>query len=128
MHHRTGLAATLVAASALMLTATGAAAKGDAAKGETAFRQRCAACHSVQPGAPSGAGPNLSGVMGRKAASASGFGYSPALKASGLTWSPEQLNKFIAAPGSAVPGTLMPISVPKPEDRDDLIAYLAKQK
>ena len=113
----------------LILTAAGAAnAQGDAAHGKTLFDQRCSLCHSTDASDPS-EGPSLGGVVGRKAGSESHFsGYSKALQASGLTWTPENLNTFITAPGTMVPGTMMVISLPQQKDRDDVIAYLASTK
>lgn len=56
--------------------------------------------------------------------SVSGFDYSPALKASHLTWTPDNLDKFLEAPATLVPGTRMALTVAKPAARADLIAYL----
>lgn len=54
--------------------------------------------------------------------------YTPALKASGITWDAAALDKFLASPTTAVVGTNMVVPVPKAEDRHDLIAFLATQK
>ena len=101
---------------------------GDAARGKILFQQSCALCHAtvLGPGntAVSGQGPNLVGVMGRRAASFPGFHYSRALIGSGITWSPATLEHFLAAPTADVPGTTMPIAVPNAADRLDLVAYL----
>jgi cytochrome c2 len=97
---------------------------GDAAAGEDLFLDRCAMCHVAEGG---GQGPSLKGVYGRKAASAPGFAYSAALKASGVTWTAPQLDRFLTNPGAAIPGTAMPITVPDPKQRADLIAYFAAQ-
>ena len=71
------------------------------------------------------AGPNLVGVVGRKAAAAPGFAYSAALKASGWSWTAPHLDAYLANPQSALPGTLMPAAVPSPKDRADVVAFLA---
>jgi cytochrome c len=117
-----------VAASALtlLLAATGAArADGDAARGEKRFDE-CATCHSLKEGV-NGVGPSLHGVLGRKAAGLDDFRYSPAMKRSGLTWTPQALATFIADPQKAVPNNRMPFAgMPDGADRDDLIAYLEK--
>ncbi|QUD90650.1 cytochrome c family protein [Phenylobacterium montanum] len=84
-------------------------------------------CHVNTAGATPTAAPNLFGVVGRKAASTS-FNYSDALKASGLTWTPANIDSFITAPNKKVPGTRMVISVPAAPDRADLIAYLQTLK
>jgi cytochrome c len=127
-----GLATTTVrfavAASALslLLAATGAArADGDAARGEKRFDE-CATCHSLKEGV-NGVGPSLHGLLGRKAASLDDFRYSPAMKRSGLTWTPQALATFVADPQKAVPNNRMPFAgIPDAADRDDLIAYLEK--
>ncbi len=117
-----------VAASAfaVLLAATGAArADGDAARGEKRFDE-CATCHSLKGGV-NGVGPSLHAVFGRKAASLDDFRYSPAMKRSGLTWTPQVLATFIADPQKAVPNNRMPFAgMPEAADRDDLIAFLEK--
>jgi cytochrome c len=92
--------------------------------GATLFKQRCATCHSTQPGQNS-VGPSLAGVAGRKAAAIPGFSYSPALRNSRLIWSPDKLSVYLAAPQKAVPGTRMPMGVPDPAQRETIIRYLA---
>ncbi len=99
-----------------------AADGGDPAAGEDLFLDRCAMCHVAEGG---GQGPSLTGLWGRKAGTAPGFAYSAALKASGLTWTGPALDRFLADPRMAVPGTAMPITVPDAKQRADLIAYFA---
>lgn len=115
-------------AALLLPIASGAAQAQDASAGGTLFRQRCQTCHSVKPGqAASGLGPNLAGVVGRKAAG-TGFTYSTALKNSGLVWDQATLDSFLTAPMKKVPGTRMVVSVPDARQRADLRAFLAQQK
>lgn len=94
--------------------------------GETLFRQHCAACHSMVAGQPSRLAPNLAGISGRRAGSAS-FAYSPALRASGLTWDRATLDRYLAAPTSAVPGTRMVVRVTDARRRAVLIDYLLRR-
>ena len=85
-----------------------------------------ACCHQGGPGdGEGGQGPNLNGVVGRKAGSFPGFPYTPALKSSGHVWTQANLDRFLTDPSKAVPGTAMPVSVPDTKTRQDLIAYLA---
>jgi cytochrome c len=93
-----------------------------AAHGKQVFEAHCTMCHA------GGQGPSLTGVAGRKAASVRGYAYSAALKASQLTWTPANLDAFLAAPGKRVPGTSMMIGLPQPADRAAVIAYLATLK
>ncbi|MEJ0098466.1 MAG: PQQ-dependent sugar dehydrogenase [Pseudomonadota bacterium] len=103
----------------------GADAGGNATAGRAFFRAQCALCHSAEAGDNGGAqGPNLAGVLGRKAAS-TGFSYSNALKASGLTWDDATLAHFLSSPTTVVPGSAMVIPVPQQSDRDNLLAYFA---
>lgn len=100
---------------------------GDPAAGEKVFNQ-CKACHTVEAG-KNRVGPSLHGVVGRKAGSVEGFKYSDAMKNSGLTWTPENLDKYLASPKGDVPGNKMAFAgLKKPEDRANVIAYLSQQK
>ena len=110
---------------AALLASSAARADGDAARGEKRFEE-CATCHSTERGV-NNVGPSLFGVLGRKAGAIENFRYSPALKTSNITWSPQALDKFIADPQADVPGNRMPFAgMPDAGDRADLIAYLQK--
>lgn len=123
---RMGLALPL--ALAAMASAQEAAfAADDAPAGETVFRQRCQACHSATSGQPARIGPNLAGVVGRKAA-ATAFNYSPALKASGITWTRANLDRFLTGPSRMVPGTRMAVALTDNAQRAALINFLAASK
>ena len=93
--------------------------------GATLFRQRCASCHNLTPGAKAVLAPSLVGVLNRKAASTA-FNYSPALKASNLTWNRATLDRYIAAPGRTVPGTRMVISVSDAAQRAAILDFIAR--
>lgn len=113
-----------IAAAALLLVASAAQgqAAGDAAKGAGVFDDNCSECHALQG---AGQGPSLIGVVGRKAAALPGYDYTAALKASGLVWTPANLDRFLAGPKKLVPGTAMSVEVVDPTQRRNLIAYLA---
>ena len=89
-----------------------------ATSGEQAFAM-CTACHNRDAGAPQQIGPNLRGLLGRKAGSNPGFDYSPALRASDITWNALELDAYLAAPTKRVPGTRMVIAVPDAARRQD---------
>jgi len=100
-------------------------ADGDAARGEQRFRE-CAACHSVAAGT-NNVGPSLAGLFGRSAGSLADFRYSPAMRKSGITWTPQTLDEFIADPQKRVPANRMPYAgLTDAAARADLIAYLEK--
>ena len=86
--------------------ADAASAADEAAAGEQLFNNNCRTCHSWKPG-DNRLGPSLHGVVGRKAGTAEGFGYSSSMKNSGITWTEENLDKFITSPDSVVPGNNM---------------------
>jgi cytochrome c len=97
----------------------------DAAEGRSVFQSQCGICHSPQPGRNI-IGPSLSGVVGRHSGRVPGFRYSSANLASGLTWDPATLDRYLAGPQQVVPGTLMTYpGLKDPRRRADLIAYLA---
>ena len=105
--------------------ATGAAsAAGNAASGQQVFA-RCAICHNAAKGAGSKIGPDLFGVVGRKAGAEPGFSYSAAMKSAGFAWTNAKLDTFIKQPAVALPGTRMPFAgIPSDSQRAGLIAYL----
>jgi glucose/arabinose dehydrogenase/cytochrome c2 len=90
--------------------------------GQLLFEQRCAGCHSTSD--RGGQGPGLGGVIGRRAASTR-FGYSRALRESGVTWDRATLDRFLVAPTQLVPGTSMPMAIPDATERGQLLDYLA---
>lgn len=115
----------LVCVAAVLAAAGAAHAEGDAARGEMRFED-CAACHTTERGVNK-VGPSLSGLFDRKAGELPDFRYSAALKRSGITWTPQSLDTFIADPQHAVPANRMPYAgMPDAGDRADLIAYLRK--
>jgi cytochrome c len=100
-----------------------ARADGDVARGEARF-QDCAPCHKLEAGA-NNVGPSLHGIFTRKAGELGDFRYSPAIKRSGIVWTPETLDKFVTDPQALVPTNRMPYAgMAGAGDRADLIAYL----
>jgi cytochrome c len=117
---------TAAALGALAFAAP-ARADGDAAAGKTVFA-KCAICHTIDP-AKKGIGPTLFGVVGRKSATVEGFAYSEAMKKADKTWDEATLDTYLTNPKTLVPGTKMVFpGLPKPEDRANVIAYLATLK
>lgn len=115
---------TLVLASAAQATDTPGAVHGDPIRGKALY-QACSGCHSLDE---NDVGPKHRGVVGRHSAIVPGYNYSPALKASGLTWSKANLDRWLTNPQALVPGARMFFSVKDPQSRADIIAYLSEQR
>ena len=100
----------------------------DMANGEAKFAL-CASCHTITPGGPNMTGPNLHGVVGRKAGAVPNYNYSDAVKNAGFTWDGPRLDKWLTDPRTDLPGTKMSfVGLKDPKDRTDVIAYLMAQK
>jgi len=85
----------------------------------------CQACHSLDSTGSHQVGPNLFAIFGRVAGSREGFNYSKALAESGIVWSPQALNDWLADPAGYLPGTTMAFTgYQQAEDRAALIEYL----
>jgi cytochrome c len=114
-----------VASLLAMTIATSAALAADATHGKVVF-QTCAACHTDKPDA---LGPNLAGVIGRKAGSRDDFRYSNAMMRAGFNWDAGNLRQYLADPQAKVKGNRMPFSgLNDPKDLDDVIAYIGTLK
>ena len=118
-----------LAALCLAALAPAAQAGGDAKRGADTFAEECGDCHSAVPGKDK-KGPSLTGVNGRKAATVAGFaGYSDAMKASGIVWTPEKIDAYIAAPKKVVPaGKMKYDGLPDAAARADVLAYVLQLK
>ncbi|MEZ5563278.1 MAG: cytochrome c family protein [Gammaproteobacteria bacterium] len=102
-------------------------AGADPAKGQIVFLQ-CRACHSLEAAGPNKVGPNLHGIMGRKAGLAPGFSYSEVMAGADVVWDVEALDKFLLRPSDFMPGTRMVfVGLRKPEDRANVIAYVQQE-
>ncbi|WP_114951376.1 c-type cytochrome [Sphingosinicella terrae] len=84
----------------------------------------CSTCHTIGPG-QNRLGPTLHGVVGRGAGSLPDFAYSPAMRDSGIVWTPETLDRFLADPRGTVPGNRMAFAgLADDARRRQLIDYL----
>ncbi len=75
---------------------------------ETLISQ-CVVCHTLTDREAVMIAPSLRGIVGRPVASAEGFAYSDAMKGFGGVWTEERLDRFLADPRGAIPGTAMEI-------------------
>jgi cytochrome c len=121
---------TLAAGFLVLALPAAPAAAQDAAAGQRVFNQ-CRACHTINQGGRAGVGPNLYGVVGRKAASVEGFRYSAPMREKsqeGLSWNEESLRAYIRDPKAVVPGGSMSYpGLRNDQQLSDLIAYLKQQ-
>ena len=125
-------AAACMLASMFLTTAAHAqpATAGNAENGEEVFR-KCRACHLVGEGARDTVGPNLNGVIGRKAGSGETYKIYSAgmleLGAKGTVWDDANLDTYLTNPKVLVPqGKMAFAGLKDKSDRDDVIAYLRK--
>lgn len=93
---------------------------------DATFKRRCAMCHAVS-GKGGKLGPDLAGVVGRKAGAGT-YDYSAAMKSSQVVWNVLSLDSYLSAPNKVVPGSRMTVSVSSAEERKAIIAYLASVK
>jgi cytochrome c len=115
----------VVFAAALAAATASARADGDPDAGKQVFK-KCHACHNVGEGARNAVGPELNGIVGRKAGSVEGYNYSDANKSSGITWDAATLDVYLKDPKAKVPGTKMAFpGLPEEKDRANVIAYLS---
>ena len=107
---------------------------GDPVNGQKRFKAICESCHFSLKGATindlrTKIGPNLWGVVGRKAGTGPNFRYSPAMKASGVVWTPVYMKPYLMNPQKTLPNVRMAFKgLATTKDADDIIAYLATQK
>jgi cytochrome c len=109
-----------------LLDATSSYAEGDAGRGANLFDSNCGECHSLKPGRHK-KGPSLAGVFGRKSASMSDYEYSDSLRAIGVQWTAENLDRYLSNPRGTYPGIKMKFDgLPDAKDRGDLIAFFSQ--
>jgi cytochrome c len=121
--------AALAVACLATIAFTVAHAGGDAKHGADVFAEECGDCHSPLPGKDK-KGPTLTGVIGRKAGTVTSFaGYSDAMKSSGIVWSAERMDTYIAAPKKVVPaGKMKYDGLADAGARADVIAFVMSLK
>lgn len=110
----------------LTLALLGAAEAAAAQSGKVTFNNRCRTCHSVREG-DNRLGPSLHNIFGAKAGASTGFkAYSQALLDSGVVWTEETLDKFIANPDEVIPGNNMKPygGVTDEAERQRIVEYL----
>ncbi|MFH1345046.1 MAG: cytochrome c family protein [Pseudomonadota bacterium] len=108
----------------LAVAGSGEVRAQDAAAGEKVFGV-CKACHQIGETAKNSVGPQLNGIIGRKAGTVAGYNYTAANKESGITWDEATFREYIKNPKAKIPGTKMIYAGLKDEKKtDDLLAFL----
>jgi len=115
----------LTTALALLSGPARAQDSAEAREAQLAFNNHCRTCHVTREG-DHRLGPSLSGVVGREAGSAPGYGYSSAMADADLVWDEATLDRFIENPNAVVPGNNMkPFSgIASTDERARIIAHL----
>jgi cytochrome c len=118
----------LIAAAFAAFTLTPATGHADDEAARRQFLTSCGTCHTVDPGAPNRQGPNLAGVLGRRAGTIDGFKYSSALTESRLVWDEATLDRWIEDAQAMLAGTSMLYRQRDPDKRQAIISYLKSIK
>jgi len=102
----------------------------DLAAAEIQFKKSCGTCHVAVADAPPRQGPNLFGVVGRKAGDVAEFKYSEAFAkgSGGIVWDEDTLDRWLADPQSVIPGAIMPYKQADPDKRRLVIEYLKTRR
>lgn len=115
---------TLMIASAAVLVIGGFTATEAMAGAES----KCKTCHTFDKGGNNRMGPNLFGIVGRKAGSLEGYKYGDYLKNADFTWDEERLKAWIgdSADLARADGkkTKMPNQRLTGDKADEVIAFL----
>ena len=117
----------LAIAAAVALAGSPTFAAGDAAKGAKVFK-KCKACHTSKKGGKHRVGPNLFGIVERKAGSTD-FKRYKGMKGADWTWDEALLNEYLKDPKAfskkrTGKKSAMVFKLKKAEDRANVIAYL----
>lgn len=114
-----------VLAAALAVAAPAVASAQDVEAGKAQFN-KCKACHQIGEGAKNALGPQLNGIIGRKAGTAEGFaGYSEAVKNSGITWDESNLAEWVQHDDKVVAGNKMIFpGIKDPAEAANVVAYI----
>lgn len=114
-----------LSAMLLMMAAAGAQEllPPDAARGAELWA-KCKACHTLEAKGRHIVGPRLFALFGRRAGTQPGYNYSAVMRNSGVVWTEDTLDRYLAATQDFMPGNKMYGGLAIKQDRIDLIAWL----
>lgn len=116
---------------AAIIPSSTALAEASAERGRDVFWRLCISCHAIGCNRDDSA-PMLKGVVGRKAGTVPGLPrQSDALRNSGITWTEELLDVFLANPRAMIPGIkgktrtdIGIVNVKNEQERKDVLAFI----
>ena len=128
----------IATACVIALASATAFAEGDPARGEKVFK-KCKACHTIEAGGKNRVGPNLFGIVGRKAGTAPKYRYSKSYVTAGkngLIWNEDEIFEYLNDPktylrtvtGDPKAKSKMVFKLKNEGARRDVISYLKTQK
>ena len=118
---------TRIVFMSIALLLSGSIVQADDDAGVKLFKNHCGACHSIVNDGSKRQGPNLFGVLTRKAGTQPEYGkYSDGLKAAGWQWTPEQLDVWLTDPKALVPTTFMSAYKQKDAEKRKLLIEFIK--
>lgn len=86
---------------------------------------QCVVCHRIDADGPERSAPSLYGIVGAPKARSRWFAYSHALASETGTWTPEEIDAYLADPVAYLPGTSKTLSrVCDADERKQIIAAL----
>lgn len=111
---------------------------GTALAGKNKLEKKCGSCHALETGKKDKMGPNLVGVIGRKAGSAAGYTKYKAMKGADFVWTEELLAEWITDQKKFLKAhkddlkvgkkTSMSAKIKKEKDRATIISLLKELK
>lgn len=98
------------------------------ARGAQLFTDNCEICHRIDADLQSksaATGPDMQGIVGRKAGTLTDYQYSPAMKAAPIIWDEPTLARFLKEPRAVVPQNQMGFfGLSDPQSIKDLTLFL----